>query len=197
MENALTTLRKIWVIRLPEPHISCPAHLPAMALLLPTSPSPRDMSQVLGMPGAAPAGNSWQSRAQVAGEIRPQQEVCFEGRGAVSLMPPHLASWAHPAPGCQSHGPAGWKLGEHEVQGDHIAHFRGRPICGVFWMWLPAAVWGGLATVVPMHRKLHRGWGSPHSLEPGGDVRSEPGTSSSIIQLSQANTVGKGDRDQG
>lgn len=105
------------MIRLPEAHISCPAHLLAMPQPLPTSPSPGDTRQALGTPGTASAGTSWQGRAQLPGETSPQQEVCLEGRGAVALTPSHLASWALPAPGHHSHGPESQKLGKHEAQG--------------------------------------------------------------------------------
>lgn len=166
-----------------------PNHTPAA----PYFSKPRRQRQTLGMPGATPAGNSWQGGTQLPGELSPQQEVCLEGRHGVALAPPHLASWA---PSLHSHGLQAGNLG-------YTRPHAGQPLrtlqntCGLFWMWPPPAMWGWLATLVPMHRKLHQGWGPPHSLDPGGHRRSGPGTSSSTIQPCQANAVGKGERDQG
>lgn len=65
MEKTLTTLRKLWVLRLPEPHTCCLVYLPVTAMPQPTFLSPGDMAQALGMLRATPAGDSWHSRAQV------------------------------------------------------------------------------------------------------------------------------------
>lgn len=100
MEKALTTLRKMQVIQLPEPYVFCPAPLPATPLPLPVSPSPGDGRQIWGTPRITRAGNSWQGRTQVPGKLTPQQEVCLQGRHGVALMPPAVAlvtSWAQPA----------------------------------------------------------------------------------------------------
>lgn len=85
-----------------------PNHTPAA----PYFSKPRRQRQTLGMPGATPAGNSWQGGTQLPGELSPQQEVCLEGRHGVALAPPHLASWAPRSPQSWS---TGWKLGVHKA----------------------------------------------------------------------------------
>ena len=101
MEKALTSLRKMRVVQLPEPYVSLPATRPSHTPATPWFPKAWRCQTDLGYAWDHPACNRWQGRAQMPGKLTPQQEVCLEGRRGVALVPPAVtlvAGVAQPAP---------------------------------------------------------------------------------------------------